>query len=109
MIEVSDVLINPYRPGVLDRMGFSFEAVSARNPKMIIAHLTGYGLKGPLASDAGHDINYISLSGALSFFGRYGERPMFPGNFAADFAGGGAICALGILIALLDRTKTGKG
>lgn len=109
MIGFSDVLIEPYRPGVMENLGLGPERASSLNPKLIYARLTGWGQDGPYAGMAGHDINYIALSGALSLFRRKGERPLPPCNLLGDFAGGGLFCALGILMALVERQKSGKG
>jgi alpha-methylacyl-CoA racemase len=81
----------------------------ARNPRLVYARLTGFGQDGPYAAMAGHDINYIAISGALSLLGRKDEKPSAPINLLGDFAGGGMLCALGIALALLERTQSGKG
>jgi len=109
MIRVSDVLLEPYRPGVMEKMGIGPDVASALNPGLIYARLTGWGQKGPYANMAGHDINYIALSGALSLFRRKGEKPLPPCNILGDFAGGGMLCAMGILLALVERNRSGKG
>ncbi|PKN65150.1 MAG: carnitine dehydratase [Deltaproteobacteria bacterium HGW-Deltaproteobacteria-15] len=109
MIRKSDVLLEPYRPGVMEKLGFGPAHALEMNPGLIYARLTGWGQHGPFASRAGHDINYIALAGALSLFRRKGERPLPPCNMLGDFAGGGMLCALGILLALLERQKSGKG
>lgn len=109
MIRSSDVLIEPYRPGVMESLGLGPDEVLQLNPRMVYARLTGWGQEGPYASMAGHDINYIALSGALSLFRRKGERPLPPCNILGDFAGGGMFCAMGILLALLERERSGKG
>ena len=109
MIQVSDVLIEPYRPGVMEKMGLGPEDALAINSRLIYARLTGWGQDGPYAHMAGHDINYIALSGALSLFKRKGERPLPPANLVGDFAGGGMLCALGILLALIERNRSNKG
>ncbi len=109
MIKGFDVLLEPYRPGVMERMGLGPEEALALNPKLIYARLTGWGQKGPYANMAGHDINYIALSGALSLFRRKGEKPLPPCNILGDFAGGGMLCAMGILLALIERDRSGKG
>lgn len=109
MIEKADVLVEPYRPGVMESLGLGPEETLNRNPKLVYARLTGWGQTGAFASMAGHDINYIALSGALSLFKRKGERPLPPANLLGDFAGGGMLCAMGILLALFERTRSGKG
>ena len=109
LLERADVLIEPFRPGVMERLGLGPEVVCARNPRLVYARLTGYGQAGPYASMAGHDINYIAISGALSLIGRRGEKPLAPINLLGDFAGGGMLCALGIGFALVERARSGKG
>jgi alpha-methylacyl-CoA racemase len=109
MIQTSDVLLEPYRPGVMENLGLGPGEALPLNPRLIYARLTGWGQIGPYASMAGHDINYIALSGALSLFRRKGERPLPPCNLLGDFAGGGMLCAMGILLALIERNRSGKG
>jgi alpha-methylacyl-CoA racemase len=109
MIQGSDVLLEPYRPGVMESLGIGPDDALSINPKLIYARLTGWGQKGPYASMAGHDINYIALSGALSLFRREGETPLPPCNLLGDFAGGGMLCALGISLALNERSRSGQG
>lgn len=105
-----DVVIDPFRPGVLEKLGLSPEDVMLKaNPRVIVARMTGFRRDGKYKDMAGHDINYIAVSGVLSLFGRAGEKPYPPGNLVGDFAGGGAMCFLGILLALLSRHSTGKG
>jgi len=104
-----DVLIEPYRPGVMERMGLGPDALTKQNPKLIYARLTGFGQSGPYSNMAGHDINYLALSGVLSSLGRKGENPLAPINLLADFAGGSFVCAMGIMAALLERSTSGKG
>lgn len=105
----SDVLLEPYRKGVMEKLGLGPQELLKENPRLIYARLTGYGQSGPLSLAAGHDINYLAMSGLLSRLGRSGEKPYAPLNLVADFAGGGLSCALGIVLALLERTKSGKG
>ena len=109
MIQTSDVLLEPYRPGVMEKLGLGPNEALELNPKLIYARLTGWGQEGPYAGMAGHDINYIGLSGALSLFRRKGERPLPPCNLLGDFAGGGMLCAMGIFLALIERSRSGKG
>ena len=109
LMETADVLLEPYRPGVMERLGLGPDVACARNPRLVYARLTGFGQDGPYAPMAGHDINYIAISGALSLLGRKGEKPLAPVNLLGDFAGGGMLCALGICLALLERTHSGKG
>ncbi|XP_032426659.1 alpha-methylacyl-CoA racemase [Xiphophorus hellerii] len=105
----SDVVLEPYRKGVMEKLGLGPSELLSENPRLIYARLTGYGQSGCYASAAGHDINYLAMSGLLSQLGRSGEKPYAPLNLVADFAGGGLTCALGIVLALLERTKSGKG
>ena len=109
MISRSDVLLEPYRPGVMEALKLGPDKALKINPKLIYARLTGWGQSGPYSSMAGHDINYIALSGALSLFKREGEKPLPPCNILGDFAGGGMLCAMGILFALIERNNSGKG
>jgi len=109
LIGNSDVLVEPYRPGVMESLQLGPDDAHALNPKLIYARLTGWGQDGSYASMAGHDINYIALSGALSLFRRKGEKPLPPCNLLGDFAGGGMLCAMGILLALIERDNSGKG
>jgi alpha-methylacyl-CoA racemase len=109
MIRESDVLLEPYRPGVMETLGLGPEKALSLNPQLIYARLTGWGQKGPYSSMAGHDINYIAVSGALSLFKRKGDKPLPPCNLLGDFAGGGMLCAMGILLGLIERSKSEKG
>jgi len=109
MIRDFDVLLEPYRPGVMESLGLGPDEALALNPGLIYARLTGWGQNGTYADMAGHDIDYIALSGALSLFRRSGEKPLPPCNLLGDFAGGGMLCAMGILLALIEKGKSGKG
>src|SRR5690554_1841476 len=102
LLERADVLIDPYRPGVCEKLGFGPERCLARNPRLVFARMTGWGQDGPLAQAAGHDINYIALTGALHTVGRRGERPVPPLNLVGDMGGGGMLLLSGILAALLE-------
>uniref|UniRef100_A0A2C9K238 Alpha-methylacyl-CoA racemase n=1 Tax=Biomphalaria glabrata TaxID=6526 RepID=A0A2C9K238_BIOGL len=104
-----DVLVEPFRPGVMEKLGLGPEVLTASNPRLIYARLTGYGQTGLFSHKAGHDINYISISGILSKLGKRDEPPLPPVNLAADFGGGGLICALGIVMALHARHSSGLG
>lgn len=105
-----DVVIDPFRPGVLEKAGLGPSEVMMKiNPKLIVGRMTGFRRDGKYSMMAGHDINYIAVSGVLSMLGRKGERPYPPGNILGDFAGGGMICFVGILLALLGRQQTGHG
>ncbi|MEK9655992.1 MAG: CaiB/BaiF CoA-transferase family protein [Halieaceae bacterium] len=109
LIEQADALIDPYRPGVCEKLGFGPEACLAKNPKLVFARMTGWGQTGPLAQAAGHDLNYIAITGALHAIGRRGERPVVPLNLVGDFGGGGMLLVTGILAALLEAQKSGQG
>uniref|UniRef100_A0A8C0WHK5 Alpha-methylacyl-CoA racemase n=1 Tax=Castor canadensis TaxID=51338 RepID=A0A8C0WHK5_CASCN len=103
-----DVLLEPFRPGVMEKLQLGPQILLQENPKLIYARLSGFGQSGRFSKVAGHDINYLALSGVLSKIGRSGENP-YPLNLLADFAGGGLMCALGIVMALFERTRSGKG
>ncbi|XP_071564541.1 alpha-methylacyl-CoA racemase isoform X4 [Temnothorax nylanderi] len=105
----SDVVIDTYRRGVMEKLKIGPKELMATNKKLIYARLTGYGQSGSYADMAGHDINYLGLSGLLSLFGRYNEKPTPPVNLAADFGGGSLMCALGIILALYERTNSNVG
>jgi len=105
----ADVLVEGFRPGVAERLGFGPDECARRNPRLIYGRMTGWGQHGPLAPTAGHDIGYIAVSGALAPIGRAGERPVPPLNLLGDFGGGGMLLALGILAALVERASSGRG
>ena len=105
----ADVLIEGFRPGVMERLGLGPDEVMSLNPRLIYARMTGWGQDGPLAQAAGHDLNYIAITGALDSIGRKGELPVPPQNLVGDFGGGSTYCAFGILAALYEREKSGKG
>lgn len=109
LIERADALIDPYRPGVCEKLGIGPEVCRARNPKLVFARMTGWGQEGPLSQAAGHDLNYIAITGALHAIGRRGERPVVPLNLVGDFGGGGMLLVTGILAALLEATRSGQG
>jgi alpha-methylacyl-CoA racemase len=109
MIENADVLIDPYRPGVCEKLGLGPDVCLARNPRLVFARMTGWGQEGPLAGAAGHDINYISLTGALFACGRRGQKPVPPLNIVGDMGGGGMLLVTGVLAALLETRNSGKG
>lgn len=105
----ADVLIEGFRPGVMERLGLGPEELLADNDRLVYARMTGWGQDGPLAHAAGHDINYIAITGALSAVGRAGETAVPPQNLVGDFGGGSMYCAFGILAALYERERSGKG
>jgi crotonobetainyl-CoA:carnitine CoA-transferase CaiB-like acyl-CoA transferase len=109
LTESADVLVEGFRPGVAERLGFGPVVCAGRNPRLIFARMTGWGQEGPLAATAGHDIDYIGISGALYPIGRAGERPVPPLNLVGDFGGGGMLLAVGVLAALVERERSGLG
>jgi alpha-methylacyl-CoA racemase len=109
MVERADALIEGFRPGVTERLGLGPDVCLGRNPKLVYGRMTGWGQEGPLAHAAGHDINYIALSGALHSIGRRGKAPVPPLNLVGDFGGGALYLALGIVAGLLETQKSGKG
>lgn len=109
LIEKADILQEGFRPGVMERLGLGPDVCLKRNPKLVYGRMTGWGQTGPLALAAGHDINYISLTGALHSIGRPGEKPVPPLNLVGDFGGGALFLAMGMLAALVEANKSGKG
>jgi alpha-methylacyl-CoA racemase len=109
LVEKADVLIEGFRPGVMERLGLGPEVCLERNPALVYGRMTGWGQEGPMAHAAGHDINYIALAGALEPIGRQGENPVPPLNLVGDFGGGGMLLAFGIACALVERAGSGKG
>jgi alpha-methylacyl-CoA racemase len=109
MVERADLLIEGFRPGVMERLGLGPEVCLDRNPRLVYGRMTGYGQDGPLAQAAGHDINYISVSGVLGMVGRAGQPPTPPLNLVGDFGGGGMLLAFGLVCALLEARQNGRG
>ncbi|MCC6849423.1 MAG: CoA transferase [Deltaproteobacteria bacterium] len=109
LVEKADVLIEGFRPGVMERLGLGPDVCAKRNPRLVYGRMTGWGQTGPLAHAAGHDINYISLSGALHAIGRRGEAPVPPLNLVGDFGGGTMYLIMGVLAALVERQASGRG
>lgn len=109
LVRQADGLIEGYRPGVLERLGLGPEVLLAANPRLVIGRMTGWGQTGPLAAMAGHDLNYIALSGTLHAVGRQGGKPVVPLNLFGDFGGGGMMLAFGMLAALHHARTTGEG
>ncbi|MEC9395862.1 MAG: CaiB/BaiF CoA-transferase family protein [Actinomycetota bacterium] len=109
MVADADVVFEGYRPGVAERLGLGPEDCLARNPAIVYGRMTGWGQDGPYATSAGHDINYISLAGALAHMGRHDSGPVPPLNLVGDFGGGGMYLAYGIVCALLSARSTGEG
>jgi alpha-methylacyl-CoA racemase len=108
-IEKADVIIEGFRPGVMERLGLGPDVALARNPRLVYGRVTGWGQTGPLAKVAGHDINYIALAGALAPLGRAGDAPLPPMNLLGDYAGGSLYLVMGILAALYERNHSGLG
>jgi alpha-methylacyl-CoA racemase len=109
LVDKADALIEGYRPGVAERLGIGPEVCLKRQPKLIYGRVTGWGQDGPLAQAAGHDINYIAITGALSAIGRRGEKPVPPLNLVGDMGGGGMLLAYGVVCALLEAQRSGRG
>jgi alpha-methylacyl-CoA racemase len=109
LVERADAIIEGFRPGVMERLGLGPEVLLAHNPKLVYGRMTGWGQQGPLAARAGHDIDYIALSGALHAIGRAGQAPLPPLNLVGDFGGGGMALAFGVVCALFEAQRSGKG
>ena len=109
MVERADVVVESFRPGVMDKLGLGYATLAAKNPKIVVCSISGYGQTGPYAHRAGHDLDYIALAGVLAMGGHAGGAPVMPGVQIADLAGGGLWGATAILAALVGRTRTGKG
>ncbi|MAG55409.1 MAG: carnitine dehydratase [Planctomycetes bacterium] len=109
LVEQSDVLFEGFRPGVMERLGLGPDVCLERNPKIVYGRMTGWGQEGPYSQMAGHDINYIALTGALDAIGRQGQNPTPPLNLVGDFGGGGMLLAFGIATALVESGRSGKG
>ncbi len=109
LIDRADALIEGFRPGTMERLGFGPDAVAARNPRCVYGRVTGWGQDGPLAQAAGHDINYVALTGATSISCRPGERPVIPATFLGDMAGGAMFLLYGVVCALLEAQRSGRG
>ena len=109
LVAKADAVIEGFRPGVMERLGLGPDVLMQINPKLVFGRMTGFGQDGPLAQAAGHDINYIALAGALHAIGRKGEAPIPPLNLVGDFGGGGMFLAFGVVCALLEAQKSGKG
>ena len=109
LLRGADALIEGYRPGVLERLGLNPDELLANNPRLVVGRMTGWGQDGPKAPRAGHDINYIALSGALHTFGPKDSKPIMPSNLVGDFGGGGMMLAFGVLAGILSARSTGNG
>lgn len=109
LVARADALIEGFRPGVAERLGIGPEVCADRNPGLVYGRMTGFGQDGPMAQAVGHDLNYVALSGVLSMIGRHGQPPTPPLSLVGDFGGGGYLLAFGILAALLERQRSGRG
>eukprot|EP01037_Dinobryon_pediforme_P008579 gene8579-8671_t len=109
LVREADAVIEGFRPGVMERLGLGPDVLLADNPRLVFARMTGWGQDGPMAPLAGHDINYIALSGALHTYGPAGGKPVFPVNAVGDFGGGGMLMAFGVMAAVFSAARTGKG
>jgi alpha-methylacyl-CoA racemase len=109
LIAKADMLLEGFRPGVMERLGLGPDAALRRNPKLVYGRMTGWGQTGTLANAAGHDINYIALTGALHAIGRGGEKPVPPLNLVGDFGGGALYLAFGMVAALFEAQRSGQG
>ncbi|MGD9985487.1 CaiB/BaiF CoA transferase family protein [Pseudonocardia sp.] len=109
LIDRADVLLDPFRPGVTERLGIGPDAATSRNPGLVYARMTGWGQTGPLATVAGHDLNYVALAGPLAAMGRRGSPPPPALNLVGDFGGGGMLLAFGVAAALVERDRSGLG
>ncbi len=109
LVANADVLVEGFRPGVMERLGLGPDVCLEANPRLVFARMTGWGQDGPYASAAGHDINYIALAGALEPLGRAGEQPTPPLNLVGDFGGGGMMLAFGVCAALVEARGSGQG
>jgi alpha-methylacyl-CoA racemase len=109
LVDTADALIEGFRPGVTERLGFGPDVCLARNPRLVYGRMTGWGQDGPYALTAGHDINYIALGGVLAHLGRAGQQPTPPINLVGDFGGGGMLQAFGVVCALFEAQRSGQG
>jgi len=109
LVDHADVLLEGYRPGVAERLSIGPDVCRERNPRLIYGRMTGWGNEGPLAQAGGHDINYLSLTGALDMLGRKGSPPLAPLNLVGDYGGGSMFMVLGIVAALYERERSGQG
>jgi len=109
LVDGADAMLEGFRPGVAEKLGIGPEVCLGRNPRLVYGRMTGWGQEGPLARTAGHDINYIALTGALHAMGRRGERPAIPLNLVGDFGGGGLVLAFGLVCAMLEAKSSGRG
>jgi alpha-methylacyl-CoA racemase len=109
LIDKAEAIIEGFRPGVMEKLGLGPDICLKRNPKLIFGRMTGWGQEGPLAQAAGHDINYIAITGALHAIGKAGEKPVVPLNIVGDFGGGSLFLAFGIMCGVYEARQSGKG
>ncbi|MDF8334062.1 CaiB/BaiF CoA transferase family protein [Novosphingobium cyanobacteriorum] len=109
LVKGADAIIEGYRPGVMERLGLGPDVLLADNPRLVFGRMTGWGQDGPMAPLAGHDINYISIAGALHTYGQAGGKPQFPVNAVGDFGGGGMLMAFAVMAGVFSAQRTGKG
>lgn len=109
LMAVADVVLDPFRPGVVERLGVGPDICLARNPRLVYGRMTGWGQEGPASGHAGHDINFVAVAGALAHIGRFGGPPVPPLNLVGDMGGGGLLLAFGVLAALLETESSGLG
>jgi alpha-methylacyl-CoA racemase len=109
LVDVADVLLEGFRPGVAERLGIGPDRCRTRNPRLVYARMTGWGQHGPRATSVGHDLNYLSITGALAAIGPRGERPVPPLNLVGDYGGGSMLVLVGVLAALWERERSGEG
>lgn len=109
LAETADILLEGFRPGVMERLGLGPEIALGRNPRLVYGRVTGYGQEGPLAQAAGHDLNYVAMAGAIAALGRPGQKPTVPINVIGDYGGGSLYLAFGVLAALFEVGRSGKG
>lgn len=109
LVKDADALIEGFRPGVMERLGLGPDVLAEINPRLVFGRMTGFGQEGPMAQRAGHDINYIALAGVLHHLGRQDEKPTHPLNLVGDFGGGGMYLAFGVVCAMLEARRSGKG
>jgi alpha-methylacyl-CoA racemase len=109
LVTQADALIEGFRPGVMERLGLAPEACFGRNPRLVYGRVTGWGQTGPLAQAAGHDLNYVALTGAINAMGRRGEAPVIPLSMIGDFGGGALYLAFGVLAAIIEARQSGTG
>lgn len=108
MVEDADVVVESFRPGVMERLGLDYDTLKRRNPRLIYCAITGYGQTGPYKDKPGHDINYLSYAGLLDLMGERGGRPVIPATTIADIGGGALPAVIGILMALHERHESKK-